>query len=92
MGDAPHNLVAVAELADAGCGTYFHRTGFEIDYNGEIIYRGWIYPKTRLRKMSLEDDGTSRIAPDFEADLEDPCNCLIMQSIQYMNVRTNNNR
>ena len=61
VGDAPHNLVAVAELADAGCGTYFHRTGFDIDYNGEIIYRGWRCPKTRLWKMSLEDDGTSRI-------------------------------
>ena len=40
VGDAPHNLVAVAELADAGCRTYFQRTGFEIDYNGEMIYRG----------------------------------------------------
>ena len=48
VGDAPHNLVAVTELADAGCGVYFHRTDFEIEYNGEIIYRGWRYPKTRL--------------------------------------------
>ena len=38
LGDAPHNLVAVVELAEAGRGTYFNRTGFEIDYNGEIIY------------------------------------------------------
>ena len=83
MGDAPHNLVAAAELADAGCGTYFHRTGFDIDYNGEIIYRGWRCSKTRLWKMSLEDDGTKRIVPEFEANLEDPCNGLILQNIHW---------
>ena len=33
--------------------------------------------------MSLEDDGTSRIVPDFEADLEDPSNSLIMQNIHW---------
>ena len=75
--------MAVAELADAGCGVSFHCTGFEIEYNGEIIYRDWRCPKTRLWKMNLEDDGTSRIVPDFEANLEDSCNGLIMQSIQW---------
>ena len=49
MKGAPHNLVAVAELADTGCGVYFHRTGFEIDYNGEIIYRGWRDADTNSR-------------------------------------------
>ena len=33
--------------------------------------------------MSLEDNGMSRIVPDLEADLEDPCNCLIMQIIHW---------
>ena len=33
--------------------------------------------------MSLEDDGMSRIVTDFEADLEDLCNGLIMQSIHW---------
>ena len=33
--------------------------------------------------MSLEDDGMSRIVSEFEANLEDPCNGLIMQSIQW---------
>ena len=40
--------------------------------------------------MSLEDDGTNRIViefeaivPEFEANLEDPCNSLIMQSIHW---------
>ena len=36
----PHNLVAAAELADAGCGIYLHKTGFEILYEGECLYRG----------------------------------------------------
>ena len=39
--NAPHNLVSVAELVDADCGVYIYKTGFDIEYNGEIIYRGW---------------------------------------------------
>ena len=37
VGGVPHNLMTVAELADAGCETYFHCTGFEIEYNGEML-------------------------------------------------------
>ena len=36
-----NNLIAVSELADAGCGVYFHMTGVEIDYEGEVVTRGW---------------------------------------------------
>lgn len=47
--NAPHNLVAVAELVDTGCGVYLYDTGFEIGYSGEIIYRGWRDLETRSR-------------------------------------------
>ena len=33
-----NNLVSVAELADTECGTYFHKHGVEIDYEGEILW------------------------------------------------------
>ena len=39
--DIPHNLVAVAELVDAGCGVYLYDTGFDITYEGETLYKGW---------------------------------------------------
>ena len=82
--DASHNLVVVTELVDAGCGVYFHSTGFDLEYNGEIIYRGRRDAESKLRlwKMSLIDDRTSRIVPEFEPNLEDPCNGFIMQDVQ----------
>ena len=39
--DVPHNLVAVAELVDAGCSVHFYSWGFDIDLEGETIYKGW---------------------------------------------------
>ena len=39
--DIQHNLVACAELIDAGCGVYLHEHGCEIEYEGEVLYKGW---------------------------------------------------
>ena len=38
--DIPHNLIAAAELIDAGCEIYLHRHGFGIEYEGETLYKG----------------------------------------------------
>ena len=35
-----YNLVTVATLVDAGCSVHVYYWGFEIEYNGEIIYKG----------------------------------------------------
>ena len=53
----PHNLVAVSELVDAGCSVHLHPWGFDIDYEGETIYKGWRERGSRLFRMSLEDEG-----------------------------------
>ena len=39
LAEVPHNLVAVATLVDAGCSVHMYYWGFEIDYNGEAIYK-----------------------------------------------------
>ena len=72
--NAPHNLVSVAELADAGCGVYIYKTGFDIEYNGEIIYRGWRDADTnsRLWKMSLTDNDSRALMPSDEPGLQSP--------------------
>ena len=46
--DIPHNLIAGAELVDAGCGLHLYKTYAEIDYEGETLYRGWRNKPTRL--------------------------------------------
>ena len=35
-----NNLLFVSVLCDAGCEVFFHTTGCEISFNGEIIVRG----------------------------------------------------
>jgi hypothetical protein len=43
-----NNLLTASELADKGCELFFHNTGCEITYNGEIILQGWRDPTTWL--------------------------------------------
>ena len=37
----PHNILAAAELCDAGCDVHLHMHSAEIEYEGETLYRGW---------------------------------------------------
>ena len=39
--DIQHNLIACAELIDAGCSVYLHKRWCEIEYEGEVPYKGW---------------------------------------------------
>ena len=66
MDDVPHNLVAVATFVDKGCSLHMYYWGFEVDYNGETIYKGWREPNSKLFKMSLVDDGTERVVPETD--------------------------
>ena len=62
----PHNLVAVSELVDGGCSVHMYWWGFDIDYEGETIYKGWREGGSRLFRMNLNDTGGKRITPDAD--------------------------
>ena len=47
----PENIMAGAELVDAGCDLYLNRYGAEIEYEGEILYRGWRDRSNRLWRL-----------------------------------------
>ena len=66
VGRVPHNLVVVATLVDAGCSVHFYHWGFNIEYNGKTIYKGWRDPKTKLFQMIITDDGTPNIVPESD--------------------------
>ena len=76
--DIPHNLVAVATLVDAGCSVHFYDWGFNIDINGETIYKGWRVSNSNLFRMNLTDDGTQRIIPDTDPSEYDSSNGIVM--------------
>ena len=58
-----NNLVSVAELCDADCTVFFHRHGVDINYEGEIIGRGWRDRPSKLWRISLTSEGVDRITP-----------------------------
>ena len=88
-----NNLVAVSKLADAGCGVYFHMTGVEIDYNGEIVTRGWRETKNRLWRIPITSEGGSRITPATNPDEYNPKDSIIFRqkATPYMNAKIQNN-
>ena len=48
-----HKLLAVCELCDAGCIVLFREDAVEVEYNGEIILRGWRDKRTRLWRVPI---------------------------------------
>ena len=48
-----NNLISVSVLCDSGCEVFFHSTGCEISFNGEIIFRGWRDMQTNIWRISL---------------------------------------
>ena len=82
--DAPHNLLAVAELVDAGCSVHLHDWGCEIDLEGETLYRGWREgPGSRLWRIKLTDDGTQKIQPDADPADYDAISGTICMAIGF---------
>ena len=61
--DIQHNLIACAELIDAGCAVYLHRHRCKIEYEGAVIYKGWRDTVNRLWRLSLDPDAIDRITP-----------------------------
>ena len=81
--NVPHNLIAAAELADAGCHIHLHKHGCSILYEGECLYRGWRDIPTNLWRMPLNPDGGNRITPlEDKEDLANT-NGMAMAMIQW---------
>ena len=80
-----HNIVAIPNPTDEGYLVYTYRTAFEIEYNGEIIYRGWrdAGRNSRLQKISIVDDSMQNAVHKFEVDLDNPPNDLITTTIDW---------
>ena len=63
MPNITNNLVSVAELCNAGCKVFFHEHGVNIEYEGEIIGRGWRDRQSKLWRISLTSEGGGRVTP-----------------------------
>ena len=87
VNDAPHNLIAVAELVDAGCSVHMYQWGCEVELEGKTLYRGWREgPGSRLFRMKLTDDCTQRIQPDDNpADYDATTGTICMAVSWYAN-------
>ena len=79
----PHitnNLVAVSELCDAGCTVYFHKHGVEIEFEGEVIGRGWRDKRTRLWRVPLTSKGGERLTPHTDPEEYDSSSGMVFQA------------
>ena len=75
-----HNLVAVSELCDAGCTVYFHKHGVEIEYEGEVVGRGWRDKTTRLWRVPLISEGVGRVTPHTPPEEYDPPSSMVIHA------------
>jgi hypothetical protein len=75
-----NNLVAVSELCDAGCTVFFHKHGVDIEYEGEVIGRGWRDKTTRLWRVPLCSEGGERITPHTSPEEYDPTSGIVFQA------------
>ena len=73
-----HNLVSVAEICDAGGMVVFSQQGVEIEFEGEIIGRGWRDPTNRLWRIPITSEGAERIIPPPAFNTSDLNNGLIL--------------
>ena len=80
----PHitnNLIAVAELCDAGCGVYFLKHDGKVDYDGgEIVTRGWRDKHNRLWRIPITSEDGSRITPATNPDEYDPKDSIVFSA------------
>jgi hypothetical protein len=75
-----HNLVAVSELCDAGCTVFFHKHGVEIEYEGEVIGRGWRDKQSRLWRVPLISEGGGPVTPHTPPEEYDPSSGMVFHA------------
>ena len=82
--DIPHNLVAVAELVDAGCSVHLYAWGFDIDLEGETLYKDWREgPQSRLFRMNLTDDKVGPCQPQADPTEWDQTSRTQCENLQF---------
>ena len=62
---------------------HLYRTGFDIDYKGETLYKGWRERTSRLWRMNLDDNCGNRLTLDYDADEYDVSSGHLYQLLQF---------
>ena len=77
-----NNLLSVIKLCNAGCSVLFLKHGVTVEFNGEIVLRGWRDQRNNLWRVPItsEGEGQSIIPPTPPADYN-PSQGIIMQSL-----------
>ena len=72
-----HNVVAVSELCNPDCSVYYYKHRAEMEFEGEIIGRGWRDRTTRLWRVPLTSEGANRVTPETPPSEYDPTNGMV---------------
>ena len=77
-----HNIMAAAELCDAGCGAHLYKHDAEIEYEGETLYRGWRDKPLRLWLFNINPDDGNRQTPTLDENEYGPALEMVLSAIQ----------
>ena len=83
VGEIPHNIMAAAELCDAGCSVHLYKHNAAIDYEGETLYRGWRDRPSRLWRFNINPDHSNRLTPLLDEDEYDPASGMVLSAVQW---------
>ena len=77
-----NNLLAVMTLCNSGCSVIFLEHGVTVEFNGEIVLRGWCDQRNDLWRVPItsKGEGQSIIPPTPSANYN-PIQGIIMQSL-----------
>ena len=77
-----NDILAVSTLCNAGCSVLFLEHGVTVEFNGEIVLRGWRDQRNDLWRVPItsEGEGQSIIHPTPSSDYN-PSQGIIIQSL-----------
>ena len=79
----PHNIIAGAELVDAGCDIHLDKHMAEIELEGEILYRGWRDRPSRLWKFTIDPNDGKTLIPLPDNQELDTREGMVMSTMQF---------
>ena len=81
--EIPHNIMVAAELCDKGYGVHLYKHNAEIEYEGDILCRGWRDKCSRLWRFNINPDDGNRLTLMLNKDDYDPALGMVLLAIQW---------
>ena len=79
----PENIIAGAELVDAGCKLHLDEHLAEIELEGKTLYRGWRDRPTRLWRFNIDPNDGRTLTPLPDDDVVNNKAGVILSAMEF---------